>query len=146
MSEREVCNHRRQRHVQRHGLDRALPGCRRGLVVAHIWRGYGSALFIEFGALVPSIVIRKDGTPGAPSGEIGLMIGADWRIEDANTIVCGSDSEEGLWKPAFARLIGKHVVDVATFGRLSEILISLSATYPLCGRLTNPGVQEDLRL
>lgn len=98
----------------------------KGLVVAYVWRGYGSALFIEFGELTPATGTRKDGTPRAPSGEIGLMIEADWRIEDAQTIMCGSSSDEELWEPTFARLVGTHVIDVATFGRLPEVLISLS--------------------
>ena len=97
-----------------------------GMAVAHVWRGYGSALFIEFGELTPASSQRKDGTPRAPSGEIGLMIETDWRIENAHTIVCGSGSDEELWEPTFVRLIGKHVADVTTFGRLPEVLISLS--------------------
>ncbi|WP_091717388.1 hypothetical protein [Methylobacterium phyllostachyos] len=98
----------------------------KGLTVSHVWRGYGSALLIEFGALRPPTLTRKDGTPGEPSGEIGLMIQSDWRIEDSCTIVCGSSSDDELWKPTFARLIDKHIIDVATFGRLPELLISLS--------------------
>jgi hypothetical protein len=98
----------------------------KGLVVSHVWRGYGSTLLVEFGALRPPTLTRKDGTPGEPSGEIGLMIEADWRIEELCTIVCGSSSDEELWEPTFACLIGKHVIDVTTFGCLSEVLISLS--------------------
>ncbi|MCJ2085348.1 hypothetical protein MKK88_04975, partial [Methylobacterium sp. E-005] len=59
-------------------------------------------------------------------GQASLMSGTDWRIEDANTIVCGSGSDKGLWEATFGRLVGQHVVDVAMFGRLPEILISLS--------------------
>ncbi|MFD1303198.1 hypothetical protein [Methylobacterium marchantiae] len=110
-----------------------------GLVVADVWRGYGSALFIEFGKLTPADGTRKDGTPGAPSGAIGLMIEADWRIEDAHAIVCGSSSDEELWEPTFARLVGKHVVDVATFGRLPEVLISLSDRFHVASFSTLEG-------
>ena len=112
------------------------------LVVAHVWQGYGSALFVEFGTLTPSTRMRKDGRPNAPVGEIGLMIEADWRIEDARTIVCGSGSDEDLWEPTFASLIGRHVVNVATFGRLPEILISLSDGFHVASFSTLEGDPE----
>lgn len=38
----------------------------------------------------------------------------------------GSSSDEILWGPTFARLVGRRVIDVATFGSLPEVLISLS--------------------
>ena len=114
----------------------------KGLAVAHVWRGYGSTLFIEFGKLIPATGTRKDGTLRAPSGEIGLMIEADWRIEDAHTIVCGSSSDEELWEPTFARLVGKPVVDVATFGRLPEVLISLSDGFYVASFSTLEGNPE----
>nr|WP_254803922.1 hypothetical protein [Methylobacterium sp.]USU34709.1 hypothetical protein NG677_24190 [Methylobacterium sp.] len=110
-----------------------------GMAVAHVWRGYGSALFIEFGELTPATGRRKDGTSRAPSGEIGLMIENDWRIEDAHDIVCGSGSDEELWKPTFARLIGRHVADVTTFGRLPEVLISLSDDFHVASFSTIEG-------
>ena len=65
-----------------------------GLVLAHVWRGHGSALFVELGALTPRL--RRDGSPGEPKGEIGLMIEWSWRIEDARSIICGSWSDEDL--------------------------------------------------
>lgn len=114
----------------------------KGLIVAHVWRGYGSALFVEFGALTPTTRMRKDGSPSAPSGEIGLMIEADWRIEDACTIVCGSGSDEELWEQTFATLIGKHVVNMATFGRLPEILVSLSDGFHVASFSTLEGDPE----
>jgi hypothetical protein len=114
----------------------------KGLGVAHVWRGYGSALFVEFGALTPTTRMRKDGRPAAPSGEIGLMIEADWRIEQACTIVCGSGSDEELWGPAFASLIGKHVVNVATFGRLPEIFVSISDGFHVVSFSTLAGDPE----
>ncbi|GJD33103.1 hypothetical protein PMNALOAF_4384 [Methylobacterium adhaesivum] len=49
-----------------------LRAAARGLVVAHVWRGHGSALSIELGALTPST--RRDSSPGEPEGLIGLMI------------------------------------------------------------------------
>jgi hypothetical protein len=51
-----------------------------GMEVTHVWRGYGSALFLEMGKLTPQM--RRDGTPGNPKGEMELMIEWNWRIED----------------------------------------------------------------
>ena len=60
-----------------------------GMEVAHLWRGHGSAIFLEFGTLSPGSV-RRDGSPGNPMGEITIGIEWSWRIENANSIVCGS--------------------------------------------------------
>jgi hypothetical protein len=42
------------------------------LPVSHIWRGHGSALFLEFGLLQPRT--KRDGSLGFPEGEMSLMI------------------------------------------------------------------------
>jgi len=65
-----------------------------GRRVSHVWRGYGSALFLEFGALSPSEGMRKDGSSRAPKGELGLTIQWSWRFEVERSIVCGSWSGE----------------------------------------------------
>ncbi|MFB0493743.1 hypothetical protein ABIE45_006399 [Methylobacterium sp. OAE515] len=54
-----------------------------GLTIAHVWRGHGSVLFIELGALTPTT--RRNGYPGEPRGEIGLMVEWSWRIEDGRS-------------------------------------------------------------
>jgi hypothetical protein len=71
-----------------------------GMKVSHLWRGYGSAIFLEFGNLSPGSA-RRDGSPGNPMGEITIGIEWSWRIENATSIICGSWSEEELWAPAF---------------------------------------------
>lgn len=71
----------------------------KGMAVSHIWRGHGSALFIEFGELTSGTRKRGDGSPGPLEGQIGLMIEWSWRIEDERSIVCGSWSDDELWKP-----------------------------------------------
>ena len=81
-----------------------------GMPISHVWRGHGSALFIELGALAPRT--SRDGSAGEPQGEAGVMIEWSWRIEDGPSIACGSWSDENLWSPTFARLIGSIVEDV----------------------------------
>ena len=44
-----------------------------GKPATHIWRGYGSALFIEFGQLTP-----RSGNGENDRGEITLMIEWSW--------------------------------------------------------------------
>lgn len=109
----------------------------RRLTVSHVWRGHGSALFVELGALTPST--RRDGTSGEPNGEIGLMIEWSWRVEDAHSIMCGSWSDEDLLPPTFGRLLGRSVVDLSTFGRLPEVILSLSGDLHVVSFMTADG-------
>lgn len=109
----------------------------RGLGVAHVWRGHGSALFIELGVLTPTT--RRDGSPGEPEGAIGLMIECSWRIEKGLSIACGSWSDEDLWTPAFARLVGREVEDLATFGGLPEVMLSLAGDLRVASFMTAEG-------
>ena len=96
-----------------------------GREVSHVWRGYGTALFIEFGDLRPSIVTRRDGSRGNPEGELGLMVEWSWRIEDQTSVICGSDSEAEMQRVALESLLGAKVVDAALLGRLPELSIEL---------------------
>lgn len=93
-----------------------------GLLVSHVWRGHGSALFVELGELTPRA--RRDGTAGQPEGEIGLMIEWSWRIVDGTSIASGSWSDEALWAPTATRLVGRVVEDLKVFGRLPEVMLS----------------------
>lgn len=109
----------------------------RGLIVAHVWRGYGSTLFLELGELTPSR--RRDESPAAPRGEIGLMIEWSWRIEDQRSVLCGSFSDEEFWAPTFGRLVGREVIGLSTFGRLPEILLSLRDGLDVASFMTTEG-------
>ncbi|WP_139069775.1 hypothetical protein [Tardiphaga robiniae] len=95
-----------------------------GLPLSHVWRGGGSAIFLQFGRLTPRT--RHSGEAGNPTGELGLMIQWSWRIENTASILCGSWSEEHLWAPAFDLLRNKVVVDLSVVGRLPEIVIALT--------------------
>jgi hypothetical protein len=93
-----------------------------GLPISRVWRGYGSALFIELGITAP--VARRDGSPGNPEGEVSLGIEWSWRIEDQTAIRCGSWSEEGLWEPAFDQLRNRRVARCELFGLLPEVILT----------------------
>ena len=95
-----------------------------GKRVSNVWRGYGSALFLEFGALTP---MRKlNGRLGQPIGELSLGIEWSWRIENRNSIIGGSWSNERRWPTLFKRLVGRRVASVEIFGALPEIAVCLS--------------------
>jgi hypothetical protein len=108
-----------------------------GLPVSHVWRGHGSAIFLEFGELTPTT--RPRGTPGNPEGQFGLMIQWSWRIEGPSTILCGSWSDEALWEPTFQQVLGQRVVGLSAFARLPEIAVALSGDLHVASFMTSDG-------
>lgn len=63
----------------------------------------------------------------------------DWRIEEGPSIACGSGSDEDLWIPAFVRLVGREVEDLATFGSLPEVVLSLAGDMRVASFMTAEG-------
>jgi hypothetical protein len=59
-----------------------------GLPVSHSWRGYGSAIFLELGAL------RSAGKGRERRGKATVMLQWSWRVESARAIRLGSWSGE----------------------------------------------------
>jgi hypothetical protein len=108
-----------------------------GLPVSHLWRGAGSAIFLEFGRLTTRK--RRDGTPGNPAGEFGLMIEWSWRIEDSTSILCGSWSDEALWQPNFDLVRNKLLIELSIVGRLPEIVVALSEDLYVSSFMTADG-------
>jgi hypothetical protein len=108
-----------------------------GKQVAHIWRGHGSAIFLEFGALTPWM--RRSGLPGNPHGELSLMIEWSWRIEKPRSIMGGSWSEERHWPKFFGQLVGTKVAKVEVFGVLPEIMVWLDNGLRITSFMTADG-------
>lgn len=96
-----------------------------GLPVSNVWRGHGSALFLEFGAL-DAPRVRKDGSAAPAGGQMSLMVEWSWRIEGRHSIIAGSWSDERTWSRAFRCLTGATVREAKLFGRLPEIELVLS--------------------
>ena len=105
--------------------------------IAHVWRGYGSALFIEFGEIIEHNGKTTDAK--RPRGEISLMIEWSWRIERPRSILGGSWSSENKWPGMFRQLVGTTVTEVHTFGALPEILVSLSNGLRVASFMTADG-------
>ncbi len=110
------------------------------IFITHAWRGHGSAIFLELGKLTPKL--RSDGSSGNPDGEFTLMIGWSWRIEEADHIVCGSESEVEVFEHWLRKLVGRKVLNVTTFGRIPEIMLSLSDDLYVSSFMTAEGGPE----
>lgn len=113
-----------------------------GLSLSHVWRGYGSAIFLEFGLLTPSLRRRRDGSVGNPSGEWTLAIEWSWRIEGKRRIWCGSWSDAERWPRAFLRLRDARVASVSLVGRLPEINLALDNGLYIVSCMTAEGDPE----
>lgn len=92
--------------------------------VGHVWRGYGSAIFLELGALTYST--RADGRQGQPRGEVSIGIEWNWRFERPRSILGGTWSDERRWPGFFRSILGQTVRDLALLGTLPEIELTFS--------------------
>jgi hypothetical protein len=108
-----------------------------GLPLSHLWRGHGSAIFLEFGRLTPQT--RRTGAAANPRGEFGLMVEWSWRIENRTSILCGSWSGEHLWEPTFDLLRNRTVVDLTVVGRLPEVVVALAEDRYMSSFMTAEG-------
>ena len=108
-----------------------------GKPVSRVWRGYGSALFLEFGGLMD--VRSPAGKRSVKTGELTLMIEWSWRIERPRSILGGSCSAEGRWPAMFKQLQGATVTLVEVCGKLPEIVVSLSNGLRVCSYMTAEG-------
>jgi hypothetical protein len=118
----------------------ALPTFREaliGLPLSHLWRGHGSAIFLEFGRLTPQS--RRNGEAGNPRGDFGLMVEWSWRIENRTSILCGSWSEGHLWEPTFDLIRNQAVVDLSVVGRLPEIVVAFAGDRYVSSFMTAEG-------
>ncbi|WP_313324899.1 hypothetical protein [Sphingobium yanoikuyae] len=93
-----------------------------GQPISYIWRGYGSAIFIEIGELTPRL--NRDGSVGHPEGEVSLGVEWSWRIENTHAIVCGSWSDDDLWEPALSCLRDARVERCEALGYLPEVVLT----------------------
>jgi len=108
-----------------------------GLPISHVWRGYGSAIFIECGKLTP--VAKRDGSNANPQGEVSLGIEWSWRIEDQTTIKCGSWSDEELWQPTLDALREVRIARCELFGALPEVAITTDGEIRILSFSTTDG-------
>ncbi len=108
-----------------------------GKALSHVWRGYGSAIFLEFGVLTPRL--GRDGEKVGEMGDITIGIEWSWRIERSRSIIAGSWSEEKTRVRVIPGLIGSTVTHMKLFGELPEISISLSSGHRVVSFMTAEG-------
>ncbi|MDQ0454473.1 hypothetical protein [Rhizobium paknamense] len=111
-----------------------------GQGISHVWRGYGSAIFLEIGTLVASK--RRNGEPGEPHGSVTVMIQGDWRVEDQTSIICGSGDDEKLWLQTVKGFVGRAISEVELSGRLPELAVTLDDGLRLHSFCTAQGQPE----
>jgi hypothetical protein len=95
-----------------------------GLPVSHAWRGYGTAMFLEFGALT----MPGPSTPRSRNskGEATLMVEWSWRVETRGAVQFGSWSGNKKMDNGIQRLKARTVLNIDLVGRLPEVYIALS--------------------
>ena len=83
-----------------------------GRTVSHVWEGYASVLFIEFGALRQAGYMRRDGNPGEPEGEFELTTMesyADWNLMLKDTLLATAEKIRTRRTRALRWLIGRRL-------------------------------------
>lgn len=98
-----------------------------GMVAGETWRGAGSAIFLELGALTTEIhTSRRLGEFESLRGEATLMLQWSWRVESPRAIQFGSWSEDPRISRLLPSLVGRTVLGLQVTGRLPELAITLS--------------------
>jgi len=93
--------------------------------ISHVWRGHGTALFLELGSLSEGRK-RKDGTTGNAKGDVTVIVDFDWRIERQRSILCGSGETKRRIASASKLLLGASVLSSEVVGRIPELQLQLS--------------------
>jgi hypothetical protein len=108
-----------------------------GKSLSHYWRGYGSAIFLEFGELRERA--PRSGSSKGLRGEFGVMIQWSWRVERDNSIMWGSWSDDAFWEPFFIDLKDATAIEFQLFGQIPEIMIALSSGHRIVSFMTADG-------
>jgi hypothetical protein len=88
--------------------------------VSAVWKGYGTAIFLELGNLSP--VDQRRG----PKGEVTIYISWDWRVEKGNRVMFGSSNSSPEMADGIATLVGLTVKGATIQGMVPELLIAFS--------------------
>ena len=116
-----------------------------GMPISHAWRGYGSAIFLEFGRLTPaknrdgSPALRRDGSSRNTKGDMEAMIESGWHIDGDGGVVADSRSAGPIIQRSVDELIGLCVVSVQAVGSPPELEIKLTT-----GRTITTFAEEEL--
>lgn len=106
-----------------------------GQPVSHVWRGHGSALFLELGRLDHS-------RSRHPRGAHGISIEWSWRIQDQTSVVLGTFSSDEKLDAAPGLLQGAVIREISFFGVLPEVEVLLDSGLRLLSFATQEGDPE----
>jgi hypothetical protein len=105
---------------------RALTRPLLGMSVTHSWRGSGSAIFLELGALTTVTRTSPKGREYTSTyGEATFMLEWSWRVESKAAIQFGSWSKNPRITRGVASLRGHTILDVDVEGRIPELVLTL---------------------
>ncbi|MFC3692843.1 hypothetical protein [Chenggangzhangella methanolivorans] len=110
-----------------------------GLSVSSVWRGAGTAIFLEFGE-GPNL--SADRSDERRTGAFTLMLEWSWRIEGETKILGGSFSDAPVIEEALYGCVGRRVESVALYGRLPEVRLALSGGRDVVSFMTAEGDPE----
>ena len=94
-----------------------------GLPVSLAWKGYGSAIFLELGDLLP---YENPRLRNKKHGQSCISVDWDWRIEDKRHVVLGSSNSGPEIDSQISMLEGANVAKIAVVGNIPEIEVSFS--------------------
>ena len=104
-----------------------------GAEITSAWRGYGSAIFVEFGNLSKRSGAKHE------QGEQTLAVEWSWRLEGSDSVLVGSFDENAKMSDFPDMVVGKIVKSVLIFTGLKEIQLELSDSLRLLSFTTTSG-------
>lgn len=117
-------------------LTKRLVGC----PVSKVWRGHGSAIFLELGELHEESWQAKFGeTRTDMKGQFTVMIEWSWRVERKRSVLFGSWSTDKVINFRLQKLNRLIVTDLSLFARLPELQIQFTNDFWLTSYHTSNG-------
>ena len=117
---------------------RALIAPLEGLPVSLPWKGYGSAVFLEVGALAPLSSKRQHHN----SGEACIAVEWDWRVESGPVVLYGSSDSGPAIEVGLKTLQGLVVTSLTIEGRVPEIVVQFSNSHVFRSMLMTAGTPQ----
>ena len=93
--------------------------------VGRVWKGYGSAIFLEIGQLTPETFRGSESL----HGDFCISIEWDWRVELGSNILFGSSNSRPEIVEQLHKLENSSIQSIQMVGHIPELLISLSTGY-----------------
>jgi hypothetical protein len=109
-----------------------------GLTVSLPWKGYGSAIFLELGALAPLELPRQHHN----EGEACIFISWDWRVEGETAVLYGSSNSGPKMEAGILSLQGETVQAVTIEEPVPELVVQFSNGHRLRTMAMRTGAPE----